>query len=235
MSADAPREATVPSSAAGSGSPPDAGYGTQVIPLHYVAAAEMQRLLEPMQPAQAIVHADVGRNVIIVQGTQPERASVADEIALFDVDWLAGMSFGLFTPKYTDARGLAKELDQILGGAGGPLTGFVRLVPIERLNSVLVISRQPRYLDQVQRWIDRLDKPGVGSDRRIFVYSVQNGRAEDLAAVLKKVLYGSHNGKSDEGGDSGGTASPSASAPAQDAHSFAGHAALCSVVFQRAR
>ncbi|MEJ0042264.1 MAG: hypothetical protein WDM81_08620 [Rhizomicrobium sp.] len=80
----------------------------------------MQRLLEGMQPAQAIVHADVGRNLLIIQGTQQERAAIVDEIALFDVDWLAGMSFGLFTPKYTDARGLARELNQILGGRRRP-------------------------------------------------------------------------------------------------------------------
>jgi len=186
LSTDAPREV---SSSASTGSA-EAGYGTQIIPLRFVAAAEMMRLLEPMQPAQAIVHADAGRNMIIVQGTQQERQAIVDEIALFDVDWLAGMSFGLFTPQYTDARGLARELNQILGGVGGPLNGIIKLVPIERLNTVLVISPQPRYLDQVKRWVARLDRPGVGSDRRMYVYHVQNGRAVDLAGVLKKALYG---------------------------------------------
>lgn len=228
LSADAPREVSAPASTSPGGSA-EAGYGTQIVPLHYVAAAEMQRLLEPMQPAQAIVHADTARNLIIVQGTQQERQAIVDEIALFDVDWLAGMSFGLFTPKYTDARGLAKELNQVLGGVGGPLNGIVKLVPIERLNTVLVISPQPRYLDQMQRWIARLDRPGVGSDRRIFVYAVQNGRAGDLASVLKKVLYGGgrDNERDNSGGENGdaadhplapptagvGTAPPSAPPP----------------------
>jgi general secretion pathway protein D len=205
LSADAPREVTAPAST-NSGTA-EAGYGSQIVPLHYVAAAEMQRLLEGMQPAQAIVHADTGRNLLIIQGTQAERAAIVDEIALFDVDWLAGMSFGLFTPKYTDAKGLARELNQILGGVGGPLAGIVKLIPIERLNTVLVISPQPRYLDQMQRWIARLDRPGVGSDRRIFVYAVQNGRASDLAGTLKKVLYGGNGGSatSATGGDTGDT------------------------------
>lgn len=213
LSADAPREVSAPATTGTPAGGAEAGYGSQIVPLHYIAAAEMQRLLEGMQPAQAIVHADTGRNLLIVQGTQQERQAVVDEVALFDVDWLAGMSFGLFTPKYTDARGLAKELNQILGGAGGPLGGIVKLIPIERLNTVLVISPQPRYLDQVQRWIARLDRPGVGSDRRIFVYAVQNGRAGDLAATLKKVLYGTGGTKqgdseSGEGGDAGADHAP---------------------------
>jgi general secretion pathway protein D len=68
---------------------------------------------------------------------------------------------------------------------------------------VLVISPQPRYLDQMQRWITRLDRPGVGSDRRIYVYAVQNGRASDLATTLKKVLYGT--GKDSGKGDNSGS------------------------------
>ena len=203
LAADAPREVTAPATTGTPTGGAEAGYGSQIIPLHYIAAGEMQRLLEGMQPAQAIVHADTGRNLLIVQGTQQEREAVVDEVALFDVDWLAGMSFGMFTPKYTDARGLAKELTQVLGGAGGPLGGIIKLIPIERLNTVLVISPQPRYLDQVQRWITRLDRPGIGSDRRIFVYAVQNGRAGDLAGTLKKVLYGTGNGKDSDDTDHG--------------------------------
>ncbi len=210
LNADAPREAVAP----GPVGTAQAGYGSQIVPLHFISAAEMQKLLEPMQPSQAIVHADTGRNLLIVQGTQEERQAIVDEVALFDVDWLRGMSFGLFTPKYTDARGLTHELSQILGGAGGPLGNIVKFVPLERLNTVLVISPQPRYLAQIERWVERLDRPGVGSDRRIFVYAVQNGRASDLAGVLKKVLYGGGrsgakgNPSEDETSDQGATAMP---------------------------
>ncbi len=56
-SADAPREVSAPRVPPSPGGGAEAGYGTQVVPLHFIAAAEMQRLLEGMQPAQAIVHA----------------------------------------------------------------------------------------------------------------------------------------------------------------------------------
>ncbi len=106
-----------------------------------------------------------------------------------------------------------------MGGVGGPLSGIIRLVPIERLNTVLVVSPQPRYLDQVQRWVARLDRPGVGSDRRMFVYAVQNGRATDLAGVLKRALYGSGKDDKDDAdsgtsGDAGDHAPPPATTTA---------------------
>jgi general secretion pathway protein D len=185
--AEAPKQSSAITASSNAAEP---GFGLEVIPLRYVGATEMQHLLEPIVPSQSIVHADTARNLLIIEGSGEERKTLLAEVALFDVDWLAGMSFALFTPKYTDANGLAKELGTILGGAASPLAGVVRLVPIERLNAVLAISTQPRYLDELQGWVNRLDKPGQGNGRRIYVYYVQNGRAADLAKVLKGVLFG---------------------------------------------
>lgn len=189
--ADASRESGATKVAEHKGSL-EPGYGVSIVPLKYVSANEMKRLIEPLGGVQGAVHADAVRNVLIIEGTEQERATMLDNIALFDVNWLSGMSFALYMPKYTDAQDLAKELDQIVGGRNGPLAGVVRFVPIVRLNAVLAISPQAKYLEQLQRWVQRLDRPGQGSDRRIFVYHVQNGRASDLARVLLKVLFGSN-------------------------------------------
>lgn len=188
--ADAAKEA-VGNGVISPSNPGQPGFGIQIVSLKFVSAAEIARLLTPLSPAQAVLQIDAVRNAIIIQGTERERAALLDTIALFDVDWLAGMSFALYSPRYTDAQGLARELSQILGGANSPIGGIVRLVPIERLNAVLAISPQVMYLQELQQWVERLDHPAQGSDRRIFVYSVQNGRASDLAAVLVKVLANS--------------------------------------------
>ncbi len=96
---------------------------------------------------------------------------MVDEIGLFDVDWLAGTSFALLTPKYTDALSLAKELNEILGDEHSAAAGAVRLVPIQRLNAVLAISRQPRYLAQLEKWMDQLDRPDQGADKAAVLLS----------------------------------------------------------------
>lgn len=169
------------------------GYGIEIVPIRYIDATEMQKLLEPLAPSQGIIHADPSRNILIIEGTEEERQTLLDDIALFDSDWLSGMSFALFTPSYMDAAELTKELNQIVGGLNSPIASVVRLVPIDRLNTVLAVSPQPRYLEQLKGWVERLDRPGEGSDKRIFVYYVQNGRASDLAATLSRVLFGSSN------------------------------------------
>lgn len=167
------------------------GYGIEVVPLRYTGAAEMEKLIAPLAPAQGVVHSDPARNLLIIEGTEEERQTLLEDIRLFDADWLSGMSFALYTPNYTDAEELTKELNQILGGIKSPVADVIKLIPIDRLNAVLAISPQTRYLEQLKAWVVRLDRPGQGSDKRIFVYHVQNGRAGDLAATLIKVFGGS--------------------------------------------
>src|SRR5580704_13238297 len=189
-SADAPHEASINPFANNPGEN-QAGFSVEIITMKFISATEMARILTPLSPPQGILQTDPVRNLLIIEGTEHERAAMRDTIALFDVDWLAGMSFALYTPQYTDAQGLARELTQIVGGPSSPIAGVVRLVPIERLNAVLAISPQVRYLEELQHWVETLDHPGQGTDKRIFVYYVQNGRATDLAAVLARVLSSS--------------------------------------------
>ena len=166
------------------------GYGVDIVPVRYINAADMAKLLEPLAPASGIVHVDSTHNVLLIEGTTEERQTLKDDIALFDADWLSGMSFAMFTPSHLDADELVKELNQVLGGLNSPVTSLVQLVPIQRLNAVLAISHQARYLDHVRAWVNRLDRPGEGSDKRIYIYDVQNGRASDLASTLGKLLFG---------------------------------------------
>jgi general secretion pathway protein D len=180
------------------------GYGVDVVPVRYVDAAEMAKLLEPLAPASGIVHVDSTRNVLLIEGTAEERQTLRDDVALFDTDWMRGMSFALFTPDHVDAEELVKELNQVLGGPNSPASSLVQLLPIQRLNAVLAISHQARYLDHVRAWVNRLDRPGEGSDKRIYVYDVQNGRASDLAGTLGKLLFGSSSGGAASGPSPGG-------------------------------
>jgi len=175
------------------------GYGIEIVPIRFIAAADMAKLLEPLAPGQGIVHVDTDRNVLVIEGTEEERQTLLDDIAMFDTDWLERMSFALVSPTYVDASELTRELQQVLGGFNSPAAGLVKLVPINRLNAILAITPQPRYLEQIKAWVARLDRPGQGSDRRVFVYHVQNGRASDLASTLSKVFGGKLSGAASAG------------------------------------
>jgi len=89
--------------------------------------------------------------------------------------------------------------------AGFPLYGALRVVPIERINSVMVVTPRAAYLDEARRWVEKLDQPGGNSpDAQLFVYPVQNGNAKHLADVLNG-LFGNEGATNSSPGQSAGT------------------------------
>lgn len=172
-----------------SGSAQD-GYSVQVVPLKFIATKEMVKILEPFVTDATSIRADETRNLLILSGTARELQHMTETIDMFDVDWLAGMSVGLFTLQNVDAKSAFADLDKIFGDkAKSPLTGLVKLLPIERLNAIMVITSQPKYLEQAKTWVERMDRTGSTSGgTRLFVYPVQNGNAEKLAGLLNEVF-----------------------------------------------
>lgn len=176
------------------------GYGVEVVPLQYVSAEEMQRVLTPLVPEGGILQIDTKRNLIFLAGAEPERAAIRDTIARFDVNYLKGMSFALIQPTHADAETLAGELDKIFGEANSPISGLVRIVPIPRINSLLIITSRPKYLHEVQRWVGRLDIAPVTPDRKLYFYKLQNARARDVAEILGRLFGGTSGGSTQETG-----------------------------------
>jgi general secretion pathway protein D len=167
------------------------GFSVLVVPLRYVSAREMQKLLEPFA-ADNTVRIDEVRNLVIMAGNQRELQHLVDTVDLFDVDWLSGYSVGLFPIKSADVKGLVGDLERVFGaGAQSPLAGIVRVIPIERMNALLVVTTQARYLDMAKTWIQRIDQAGgAGGGSRIHVYQVRNSKAENLAQLIGDLFSG---------------------------------------------
>jgi general secretion pathway protein D len=183
-------------------SPGDYGFGTEAIQLHFVNATDLKKLIDPMTPEADATRADPGRNMLLVTGTGAERSAIRDLIRRFDVDWMRGMSFALFVPKNSDSRSLVAELDAMINQQGSPAASVVRLLSLDRLNAVLAITAEPRYLTEIRKWVGVLDKLGAQGEKRLYVYRVQNSRAADLAKSLA-TAFGASGGGSGTNGTSG--------------------------------
>lgn len=176
------------------GSPANArGYEIRAVPLKFISATEMEKLLKPYARDKAIVQVDNMRNIIVLGGTRAELQNYLRTVEIFDVDWLAGMSVGIFPLQSAEADKVVAELEKVFGENGKtPLSGMFRFMPLEGQNAVMVITSQPKYLRDVEVWIDRMDAGGEGV--RLYVYEVKNIKAVDLADQLSSVFGNSASG-----------------------------------------
>lgn len=167
------------------------GFELRAVPLRYISPSEMQKILTPYARPGAIVNVDNVRRLIVLGGTARELDNYLQTIEIFDVDWLAGMSVGIFRLQRVGVETILPELEGLFAaGEETPLAGMFRFMPIDRLNSIMVITTNERYLTEIERWIERLDRGGAESGQRLFVYDVKNVKALDLADHLNQVFTG---------------------------------------------
>ena len=166
------------------------GFGVQAISLKYVTPTEMSKILQPFAAQGALLTVDNSRNLMLLAGTAKELATLQDLIHTFDVDWLHGMTFALFALENVEAKTIQGELSKIFDDASTPIKGMVKFIPMSRLNSLLAISHSREYLNQVEDWIKRLDRGGQSEGRKIYVFHVQNGKAETMASSLSQIFGG---------------------------------------------
>jgi len=169
------------------------GFESRVVPLRYISAGEMEKILKPYARQGSIVSVDAGRNVLTVAGTRAELENYLRTIQVFDVDWMSSMSVGVYPLQSGRASDVAQDLERVFGAQGNtPVAGMFRFMPLESTNAVMVITAQPAYLDEIRQWIDRIE--GGSGDAQLFSYELKYIKARDLASRLAEVFGGSGGG-----------------------------------------
>ncbi len=185
------------------GSPANArGFESRVVPLRYISATEMEKLLKPYARPNAIVTVDAGRNLLTIAGTRAELESYLRTVEVFDVDWMASMSVGVYPLQSGKAAKVVADLEKVFGeGSKSPVAGMFRFMPLEGANAVLAITSQADYLDDIEQWIERID--GAGEGLKLYSYELKYITAKDLGDRLSEVFGGGGN-RGGGGNDGGG-------------------------------
>jgi len=171
----------------------DALGGGAVIPLRYADATRLATVLQPYVATGGKIVATSDQNAIIVSGDPSTRAALTGLIEAFDVDELAGQSYELFPVTSGDAKDFAAAFSTALGISGdqsqaGTAPGPISVVPLERIDAVLVIAKTQSFLFDAQRVYAVINQVQRETVRGWHVYYLQNGRANDAAYVLQQAF-----------------------------------------------
>jgi len=160
--------------------------------VRFFSVAEMKRVLTPfLQPGGEIIDNPRGNFLIVMD--LPSNIQRLMEIAdLIDVQVFAGTRMEIYQPKIASAEELAQEMSKVMqsfASSAPQAENFAaEFIPLPRINQLLVISHSEAAWSYAKRWLDRIDVVAEGPGRRIFIYPVANGKADDLAAILTQAL-----------------------------------------------
>ena len=163
--------------------------GAVVVPLRYAQAEDLAKVMLPYVGEGGKIAADPGRNALVIAGEPAAREGLIGLVKAFDIDILARQSYALLPVSSGDVKDFASALqDAFRGQNGGALASLVRVIPLSRIDAVLIVSPQQHYIEDARRIYALIDRARRQRVRRWHVYYLQNSHSEDVAYVLQQAF-----------------------------------------------
>lgn len=199
--AEAKTKAIIPAtaSARGTARQQDA-FVIEVVPIEHVAAQEMTNIIQPFVTPGGDVIPYPRANLLIITDLDSNVSRLKDLVHTFDRDAFRDLRARVYKIEHANIEELGQELLAILDTygvtPGSAEERGVYVIPLPRLNSVVVVAFNPTAFAEIDRWMKILDvPPEEGAGRIVHVYAVENAKAADLAEILNQ-LYGGGTGNS---------------------------------------
>jgi general secretion pathway protein D len=171
----------------------------QIIPLKYVSAKSMKKILTPLLSQNAtFIEVPETENIMLVEMAVNVKR-VLKMVEALDIDKLASSDIQLFNLNHADSETVVAELEEVFSSMGyaESLGTSLNFLPLIRMNSILVVNAFERILPSIEFWINKLDQPISEGDSSTFVYYIQNGDASTMSGLLNEIFQ-SQNDSSDK-------------------------------------
>ena len=165
---------------------PASGIGFQIraVPINYGSATEIAKALGTVAKSDMVLYSSDSLGLILLGGRAEELDNAMTTIALFDQSTLSDARIRFYPLNSANAVTMATDLQDLLKASG---TSSVAIAPMRRLNGIFAFSRSSDVLDQVGRWVQKLDVPSQDTSVKVWVYHPRGGSAENLVRTLNAV------------------------------------------------
>jgi general secretion pathway protein D len=161
----------------------DSAGSIRTFPLRHIDARAAQEALSGILQGRAEVVTSSG-NAIALRGDAESLVLVESLLGVIDVDRFRTASFGLFPLRAAPAGEVSAELRSLYEGVG---VSAQAIVPIERINAVLIIASRASHLEFAHKWVERLDR-APANGRQVYVYPVHNREATEVAQLMQGIF-----------------------------------------------
>jgi len=183
---------------------------TQIIPLRHASAAEVSVLIAPLVSTGSHVATYPRTNAIVLTDTSSNIHHIARIIQEFDVSVPRDV-MSVIPLRYASAQVLSQQLTEMMeqlqssapgkgpSGRTGASASTIKVLPDARTNSLIVIA-DPKYLEDVDRLVKKLDVERSIEAGNIHVIYLKNATAKELAQSLSTAV--GKMGKGEAAGES---------------------------------
>ncbi|GAB4537300.1 MAG: type II secretion system secretin GspD [Thermodesulfovibrionia bacterium] len=164
----------------------------QIVPLNFVSSKEMKTILEPFLTKGATIAEVPGKNYLIISDTDENMKRLIQIVEIFDDKVFEDVKVKMFVFKNFKVSDVMDSLRGALPLFPTDEKGMlkVRVLSIEKLNALLVVAPSEDYLKHVEKWVEIVDTLFEGASPKIYVYPLQNSKAEHVSEILQQILFG---------------------------------------------
>lgn len=156
-----------------------------LIPLRYMSAESFAKVLASHGVTASVVE---NGNMVAINESANRLRQIRRLSETFDVNWFKGQSVGFYPIENASAEQLQNDIIALFGAGKGNRIGSLRIIPVPRNNSVMVVAPSQNAVQEVGRWIAELDGDAGEVNQGFYVYRVRNGKAVDLAKLASDMF-----------------------------------------------
>ncbi len=162
----------------------------QIVPILHLAAQEATKLVEPYLSTQGTISTVANQNTLVISDYESKIIDILTILSRLDVSPLANLKIRLVKIENAPLFDLRDEVVEILGTLQVNNNNFagIAIQPLERISSLMLVSRSTFLVDNAEKWIRELDvMPGKDRDN-IYIYNARNTVASELAELVNSLI-----------------------------------------------
>lgn len=164
----------------------------QVVRLRFISVDEAANALRPFLTPGADMTVHKKENLILITDFITNLEKLLKIIDLLDVNFFKEVTLRLYPIQEADVREIGQEMQKIFAALEVPATSGrgvgINFIPIKRINALLVVSSLPFVFEEVEKWLEELDRKETIDEVRTFIYHVKNGIAGELSDILNAIF-----------------------------------------------
>ncbi|MDP2106325.1 MAG: hypothetical protein Q8J76_10065, partial [Desulfobulbaceae bacterium] len=163
---------------------------TQIVPVMHIGSGEAQKLLEPYLSQQAVIYNLADLNTLVISDFEGQVIDAMAILSKLDVSSLSSMRVKVIRVEQAPLFDLRDELKEVLLALKVNKKDYdgVQLVPLERVNSLMLIGYNEELVQTAVSWVEELDRAPTGGRDSIYIYSVRNSVASELVDLVGSLI-----------------------------------------------